>query len=158
MVKLLALASGSRGMAGGQAIDLASVGKHADLPELEFMHIHKTGALIRASVLLGACGTRCAEAARAALDDSPSASAWPSRWWTTCSTPKRHRHAGQDAGKDAAAQQADLRQPARRWSARANWRRNCARRARRAGRPSANAPPSGCANFADFMRRADVLT
>jgi len=58
MVKLLALASGSRGMAGGQAIDLASVGKSLTLPELEFMHIHKTGALIRAAVLLGAqCGS-----------------------------------------------------------------------------------------------------
>ena len=62
MVKLLAIASGSRGMAGGQAIDLASVGKSLTLPELEFMHIHKTGALIRASILLGAhCGTVSAE-------------------------------------------------------------------------------------------------
>ncbi len=68
MVKLLAQASGSRGMAGGQAIDLASVGKPLDLTELEFMHIHKTGALIRASVLLGAqCGT-LDEAAAGALD------------------------------------------------------------------------------------------
>jgi farnesyl diphosphate synthase len=58
MVKLLAAASGSRGMAGGQAIDLDSVGKQLNLPELEFMHIHKTGALIRAAVLLGAyCGS-----------------------------------------------------------------------------------------------------
>ncbi len=57
MVKLLAAASGSRGMAGGQAIDLASVGKMLTLPELEQMHIHKTGALIRAAILLGAhCG------------------------------------------------------------------------------------------------------
>lgn len=57
MVALLAVAAGSRGMAGGQAIDLASVGKHLTLPELEFMHVHKTGALIRASVMLGAlCG------------------------------------------------------------------------------------------------------
>ncbi|GAB4124335.1 MAG: polyprenyl synthetase family protein [Sideroxydans sp.] len=57
MVALLAAASGSRGMAGGQAIDLASVGKSLTLPELEQMHIHKTGALIRASVVLGAlCG------------------------------------------------------------------------------------------------------
>ncbi len=57
MVKLLAVASGSRGMAGGQAIDLASVGKQLSLPELEQMHIHKTGALIRAAILLGAyCG------------------------------------------------------------------------------------------------------
>ena len=59
MVELLARASGSRGMAGGQAIDLASVGKEITREELEFMHIHKTGALIRASVLLGAyCGNQ----------------------------------------------------------------------------------------------------
>ena len=57
MMKMLAVASGSRGMAGGQAIDLDSVGAKLSLPELEFMHIHKTGALIRAAVLLGArCG------------------------------------------------------------------------------------------------------
>jgi farnesyl diphosphate synthase len=55
MLKILAAASGSRGMAGGQAIDLACVGKMVSLPELEFMHIHKTGALIRAAVVLGAC-------------------------------------------------------------------------------------------------------
>jgi farnesyl diphosphate synthase len=68
MVALLAQAAGSRGMAGGQAIDLASVGKPLDLAELEFMHIHKTGALIRAAVLLGArCGT-LGDAAAAALD------------------------------------------------------------------------------------------
>lgn len=54
MIDLLAQASGSRGMAGGQAIDLASVGKALTVEELEFMHIHKTGALIRAAVLLGA--------------------------------------------------------------------------------------------------------
>lgn len=58
MVRILARAAGSRGMAGGQAIDLAAVGQSLSLAELEFMHIHKTGALIRASVLLGAlCGS-----------------------------------------------------------------------------------------------------
>jgi farnesyl diphosphate synthase len=57
MVKLLAVAAGSRGMAGGQAIDLEAVGKALTVPELEFMHIHKTGAIIRAAALLGArCG------------------------------------------------------------------------------------------------------
>jgi geranylgeranyl diphosphate synthase type II len=54
MIDTLALASGSRGMAGGQAIDLASVGREITIAELEDMHIHKTGALIRASVKLGA--------------------------------------------------------------------------------------------------------
>lgn len=57
MLRLLAQAAGSPGMAGGQAIDLESVGKALTLPELELMHIMKTGALIRAAVLLGAhCG------------------------------------------------------------------------------------------------------
>jgi len=54
MINTLAIASGSRGMAGGQAIDLASVGKDINVIELENMHIHKTGALIRASVKLAA--------------------------------------------------------------------------------------------------------
>jgi len=54
MIALLARAAGSRGMCGGQAVDIASTGKPLDLAELEFMHIHKTGALIRAAVLLGA--------------------------------------------------------------------------------------------------------
>ena len=54
MVETLAYASGSRGMAGGQAIDLAYVGRELNLIELENMHIHKTGALIRAAVQLGA--------------------------------------------------------------------------------------------------------
>jgi farnesyl diphosphate synthase len=54
MMALLGQAAGSRGMAGGQAIDLAAVGMALSIEELEFMHIHKTGALIRAAVLLGA--------------------------------------------------------------------------------------------------------
>lgn len=54
MLGVLAQAAGSRGMVGGQAIDLAAVGRELTLAELENMHIHKTGALIRASVLLGA--------------------------------------------------------------------------------------------------------
>ena len=69
MIKLLAVAAGSRGMAGGQAFDLDSVGKQLNLPELEFMHIHKTGALIRAAILLGAhCGNGLSESQLARLD------------------------------------------------------------------------------------------
>ncbi|MEK7230446.1 MAG: farnesyl diphosphate synthase [Pseudomonadota bacterium] len=69
MVRLLAAAAGSRGMAGGQAIDLAAVGATLSLPELEFMHIHKTGALIRAATLLGArCGAALDAAELAQLD------------------------------------------------------------------------------------------
>jgi len=54
MITLLAQAAGSHGMAGGQAIDLAAGGKALALPQLEDMHLRKTGALIRAAVLLGA--------------------------------------------------------------------------------------------------------
>ena len=54
MLRALAAACGSHGMAGGQAFDLAAVGKLLSAVELERMHVHKTGALIRASVRLGA--------------------------------------------------------------------------------------------------------
>jgi geranylgeranyl pyrophosphate synthase len=57
MIEKLSLFSGSRGMAGGQAIDLASVGKLLNIAELETMHIHKTGALIRTCVQLAALST-----------------------------------------------------------------------------------------------------
>ncbi len=69
MIERLALASGSRGMAGGQSLDLAAVGKQLDIAELEDMHIHKTGALIRASVLLGTlCADTSSPEQRRALD------------------------------------------------------------------------------------------
>jgi farnesyl diphosphate synthase len=69
MLRLLAIASGSAGMCGGQAIDLASVGVALARNELEQMHRLKTGALLRASVLLGAwCGKALTEAETAALD------------------------------------------------------------------------------------------
>lgn len=69
MLRLLAAASGSAGMCGGQAIDLASVGLALSLDELEQMHRLKTGALLRASVLLGAwCGKALTPAETAALD------------------------------------------------------------------------------------------
>ena len=53
MISALAAASGSRGMAGGQAIDLDSVGKKLDLTGLKQMHAMKTGALLSCSVALG---------------------------------------------------------------------------------------------------------
>lgn len=56
MMRILTNAAGSRGMAGGQAIDLASVGQTLNIAELETMHIYKTGALIRASVNLATLG------------------------------------------------------------------------------------------------------
>ena len=56
MVRVLAAASGARGMAGGQALDLAAVGARLDVDGLTTMHGLKTGALIRASVRLGGLG------------------------------------------------------------------------------------------------------
>jgi len=53
MISALAAASGSRGMAGGQAIDLESVGKKLDLAGLKQMHAMKTGALLSCAVELG---------------------------------------------------------------------------------------------------------
>ena len=69
MVRTLAAASGSRGMASGQQIDLEATGKPLTLPELELMHIHKTGAIIRAAVLLGFwCGEKTSETEKKQLD------------------------------------------------------------------------------------------
>ena len=65
MVRTLAVAAGSRGMAGGQAIDLEATGKQLSQTELEFMHVRKTGALISAAVRLGAL---CAGPCPAALE------------------------------------------------------------------------------------------
>ena len=69
MIRVLAAASGSCGMAGGQAIDLGAVGQALNQPELELMHALKTGALIRAAITLGAlCGEPLTDEAREALD------------------------------------------------------------------------------------------
>ncbi len=67
---LLARAAGALGMAGGQAIDLASVGKALAEPELRQMHKLKTGALLQASAAMGAaCGSDVPAGVRAALLD-----------------------------------------------------------------------------------------
>lgn len=65
MLSELARASGVAGMCGGQALDLAAEGQSVDLAQLEQIHRHKTGALIRAAVRLGALAA--GEAGRAAL-------------------------------------------------------------------------------------------
>ena len=58
LCRILALSAGCHGMAGGQAIDLASVGRLLAIDELHTMHRLKTGALLQASVMMGAaCGT-----------------------------------------------------------------------------------------------------
>ncbi len=70
LCRLLARAAGSQGMAGGQAIDLASVGIALDEAQLREMHRLKTGALLQGSVVMGAaCGGNVTPAALAALRD-----------------------------------------------------------------------------------------
>ena len=70
LCRLLGTAAGSQGMAGGQAIDLASVGKQLSEPQLREMHRLKTGALLLGSVLMGAaCNAQTNALALAALSD-----------------------------------------------------------------------------------------
>ncbi|MBL8308664.1 MAG: polyprenyl synthetase family protein [Rubrivivax sp.] len=69
LVALLARAAGHAGMAGGQAIDLASIGRPLDEAELSDMHRRKTGALLQASVAMGAACGPCSDAAWRALGD-----------------------------------------------------------------------------------------
>jgi farnesyl diphosphate synthase len=66
---LLARAAGHAGMAGGQAIDLASVGRPLSEEQLRDMHRRKTGALLRGSVIMGASCGEPGEQAHAALED-----------------------------------------------------------------------------------------
>src|SRR5690606_24508086 len=74
LVKDLARASGSAGMVGGQALDLAAVAKQPSLQALEIMHHPTTGALIRASVSMGARVTEAANPQQLrALDHSATA-------------------------------------------------------------------------------------
>ena len=69
MIAQLAKATGARGMTGGQAIDLAAVGNNLTVEQLETMHGLKTGALIRASVVLGGlCNPEISDAELEMLD------------------------------------------------------------------------------------------
>lgn len=73
LIRALTLGSGVDGMVLGQAIDLAAVDHQLDLAQLETMHRHKTGALIRASVAMGAICAGADNAQLAALDDYAAA-------------------------------------------------------------------------------------
>ena len=86
LCRQLARAAGFAGMAGGQAIDLASVGRALPEHELRAMHRLKTGALLHASVMMGAaCGGADARAL-GGLSDYGHAIGSRSRSSTTCST------------------------------------------------------------------------
>jgi geranylgeranyl diphosphate synthase type II len=67
IIREIATASGVFGMVGGQVVDIQSEGREMDLPTLEYIHTHKTGALIRASVRVGALYAKAGERQFAAL-------------------------------------------------------------------------------------------
>nr|WP_298724686.1 farnesyl diphosphate synthase [uncultured Steroidobacter sp.] len=70
LVRLLAIASGTSGMAGGQALDLAAIGRKLTLAEVEEMHVRKTGALIHACVMMAAaCAPQLSAHISRALDE-----------------------------------------------------------------------------------------
>jgi farnesyl diphosphate synthase len=70
LVQLLATASGTSGMAGGQALDLAAIGRKLSLAEVEEMHVRKTGALIHACVMMAAaCAPQLSETVIRVLDE-----------------------------------------------------------------------------------------
>lgn len=127
LVRELALASGSIGMAGGQAIDLASVGLKLTREQLETMHRMKTGALLRAAVRMGAlAGETPSAETMAALDVYAGPWAWPSRSSTTFSTsrPIRRRSARRPARMRRMTSRPMYRSSASR--RRASSQRNCA--------------------------------
>lgn len=67
VIKEISTASGVYGMVGGQVVDIESEGKDVDFPTLEFIHTHKTGELIRASVRVGALYAKAGKRQFAAL-------------------------------------------------------------------------------------------
>ncbi len=69
IIRKLSLAAGSLGLIGGQVVDMESEGRTVDVPQLEYIHTHKTGALIRASVMLGGLAANCSPTQLAALSD-----------------------------------------------------------------------------------------
>jgi len=66
MVRVLGQAAGAQGMVAGQMLDMAAEQKNISLPQLELLHAHKTGALISASVQLGALASPRVDAAQLA--------------------------------------------------------------------------------------------
>lgn len=70
LVQQLAIASGTSGMAGGQALDLNAIGRKLSLAEVEEMHVRKTGALIHACVMMAAaCAPKLSESLEHALNE-----------------------------------------------------------------------------------------
>ena len=99
IIREIATASGVFGMVGGQVVDIQSEGKEMDLPTLEYIHTHKTGALIRASVRVGAFYAGAGERQFAALSRYGNSWGWLSRSPTTSLTLRaRRKRSGKMSG------------------------------------------------------------
>ena len=144
LTSLLARAAGHAGMAGGQAIDLASIGRTLDEAALRDMHRRKTGALLQASVLMGAACGRTDPLPRLRWPTTATPSAWPSRWWTTSSTSPRPRRrwARPPARTSITTSPPTCRCSA--WRPRGATPSTCACRRRPRWREAASGPPPGC--------------
>ncbi len=104
VITSLSIAGGMVGMAGGQAIDLASVGKQLTQQELEQMHLLKTGALLRASVQIGAMAIHLNEQEKKSLDAFASALGLAFQVVDdVLDASSNSQTLGKTAGKDAAA-------------------------------------------------------
>ena len=157
MVKMLAVAAGSRGMAGGQQIDLEATGKALSAARAR-VHAHPQDR--RADPRRGAAGRCSAENSRRrksrSWTDTPRPSASPSRWSTTCSTPRRARRRW--ARPPARTRSRASRPTFRRWACRgrASWPRSCApRRTRRS--PASARPARRLARARRLHRSAKIL-
>jgi len=103
MVRSLSAAAGSRGMVGGQAIDVAAVEQQVDGKHLETMHALKTGALIRASVALGGIAAGASDSQLEALDDYADAIGLAFQIWDdVLDASADSATLGKQAGADAA--------------------------------------------------------
>lgn len=104
VITSLSTAGGMAGMAGGQAIDLASVGKQLTQNELELMHRLKTGALLRTAVQIGAIAINLNEQEKKSLDKFASALGLAFQVVDdVLDASSDSRTLGKTAGKDAAA-------------------------------------------------------
>jgi farnesyl diphosphate synthase len=149
-VGLLARAAGHAGMAGGQAVDLASVGQCLTEADLRDMHRRKTGALLQCSVLMGAACGPAAPATTAALEDYGAALGLAFQVVDDIlDCTQASETLGKTAGKDLDAQQAHLRVRARPDRRKAACPGACASRPRRLARSGLGESAGLLATLAD---------
>ena len=140
VIQEIGRAAGHGGLVGGQAVDVASEGLHADMAVLEYIHTHKTGALIRAAVRAGAI---VGGAGRPISRPSPASarrSALPFRSPTICWTSKEIRRSWERASAATTGSRSRLTRASSAWSSLGDSRRSSSRRPSRTSIGSADGP------------------